>query len=52
VERPRLIPVILVTGYAYRYAERLTKAPFARVLRKPFDPWQFCEVVGEVVCGA
>ena len=52
VERPRLVPVILVTGYADRDAERLTKAPFARVLRKPIDPWQLCEVVDEVVYGA
>lgn len=52
VERPRFVPVILVTGYADRYAEQLTKAPFARVLRKPFDAWHLCEVVGEVVYSA
>jgi CheY-like chemotaxis protein len=52
VESPRLVPVILVTGCADRYAEQLTRAPFARVLRKPIDPWRLCEVVGEVVYGA
>jgi CheY-like chemotaxis protein len=48
-EHARPVPVIVVTGYADRYAEQLARAPFARVLRKPIDPWRLCEEVGSVL---
>jgi CheY-like chemotaxis protein len=51
-ERARPIPVLVVTGYADRYAEDLRKAPFARVLRKPVDPWQLCDVIASVLRGS
>jgi len=44
-ERPRPVPVIVVTGYADFHAAELSRAPFARVLRKPTDPWQLCAEV-------
>jgi two-component system, sensor histidine kinase and response regulator len=49
---PRPVPVIVVTGYAERYARQLAEAPFARVLTKPVDPWQLCEVVAAVLLGS
>jgi CheY-like chemotaxis protein len=49
---PRPVPVIVVTGYADRYARQLAEAPFARVLTKPVDPWTLCEVVAAVLGGA
>jgi CheY-like chemotaxis protein len=48
-EQPRPIPVLVVTGYADRYARELRQAPFARVLRKPLDPWQLCDVIATVL---
>jgi len=48
-EQPRPIPVLVVTGHADRYARELGQAPFARVLRKPLDPWQLCDVVATVL---
>jgi CheY-like chemotaxis protein len=48
-EQPRPIPVLVVTGYADRYARELRQAPFARVLRKPLDPWQLCDVIAAVL---
>ena len=48
-ERLRPVPVIVVTGYADVYARELRTAPFARVLRKPADPWQVCEVAAAVL---
>jgi CheY-like chemotaxis protein len=48
-ERPRPVPVIVLTGYADLYAKELAKAPFARVLRKPLDPWQLCHVITAVL---
>jgi hypothetical protein len=39
----------VVTGYADRYARELRQAPFARVLRKPLDPWQLCDVIATVL---
>jgi CheY-like chemotaxis protein len=50
-EHSRPIPVLVVTGYAERYATELRQAPFARVLRKPLDPWQLCDVVAAVLRG-
>jgi CheY-like chemotaxis protein len=49
LERARPVPVILVTGYADLYAKHLATAPFARVLRKPVDPWQLCTVIAAVL---
>jgi CheY-like chemotaxis protein len=49
LELARPVPVIVVTGYADRYAEQLARAPFARVLRKPIDPWQLCAVIAAVL---
>jgi CheY-like chemotaxis protein len=48
-ERPRPVPVIVLTGYADVYARELAEAPFARILRKPIDPWTLCEVVREIL---
>jgi CheY-like chemotaxis protein len=50
LERPRPIPVIVVTGFADVYVTELA-GPFARVLRKPVDPWHLGEVVQTVVRG-
>jgi diguanylate cyclase len=44
-ESPRPIPVILLTGYADVYANVLADAPFARVLRKPVDPFQLGHII-------
>jgi CheY-like chemotaxis protein len=49
LEQPRPVPVIVLTGYADLYAEQLARAPFARVLRKPIDPWQLCAVIEAVL---
>jgi hypothetical protein len=43
--------VIVVTGYADLQLAELARAPFARVLRKPVDPWVLCTVVREVADG-
>jgi CheY-like chemotaxis protein len=48
-ERTPAIPVIMVTGYADSLGKQLTQAPFARVLRKPIDPWQVCDTIADVV---
>ena len=50
-EQARPVPVIVVTGYADLYAKELARAPFARVLRKPIDPWELCAVVKAVLHG-
>jgi CheY-like chemotaxis protein len=47
-ERLRPVPVIVLTGYAELNAAELAAAPFARVLRKPVDPWRLCRVVRDV----
>ena len=39
------VPVIVVTGYADVYGQELFKAGFARVLRKPVDPWHLCAII-------
>jgi CheY-like chemotaxis protein len=44
-------PVLVVTGHADRYAAELRTAPFARVLRKPLDPWHLCDVIAAVLRG-
>jgi CheY-like chemotaxis protein len=49
LERAQPVPVILVTGYADLYAKQLATAPFARVLRKPVDPWQLCTAIAAVL---
>ena len=48
-ERGRSLPIIVLTGYAERQAAELRKAPFARVLRKPVDPWALCEEIRGVL---
>jgi CheY-like chemotaxis protein len=48
-DRARPVPVIVVTGYAELYAKQLATAPFARVLRKPVDPWHLCTVIAAVL---
>ena len=47
-ERARPVPVIVVTGYADLHVRELAAAPFARVLRKPVDPWELCDLIREV----
>jgi CheY-like chemotaxis protein len=47
--RPKPVPVIVLTGYADLYLAELAAAPFARVLRKPIDPWALCREVRDVV---
>src|SRR5688572_30801046 len=44
-ERPRPVPVIAFTGYGDVFAAELAKVGFARVLRKPLDPWQMCQEI-------
>ena len=50
--RPRPVPVIALTGYTDIHVAELARAPFARVLRKPIDPWRLCREVRDVVRGA
>jgi CheY-like chemotaxis protein len=50
-ERPRPVPVIVLTGYADLHSQQLAKAPFASVLRKPVDPWHLCEIAWAVLRG-
>jgi CheY-like chemotaxis protein len=45
LERPGRVPVIAVTGYTDTDIAELAAAPFARVLRKPLDPWTLCREV-------
>jgi CheY-like chemotaxis protein len=51
-ERARPIPVIALTGFADIHVQELTKAPFARVLRKPIDPWQLPMAIAAVLRGS
>jgi hypothetical protein len=39
----------MLTGCDERYADELRSRPFARVLRKPLDPWQLCEAIAAVL---
>jgi CheY-like chemotaxis protein len=50
-ERPRPVPVIVLTGYADVHMAELAAAPFARLLRKPIDPWALCREVRDVARG-
>jgi CheY-like chemotaxis protein len=50
-EGPRPVPVVVLTGYADLHARELGAAAFARVLRKPVDPWQLCRVIRELAGG-
>ena len=43
-QRPRPVPVILVTSYDVH-----VNAPFARVLRKPIDLWALCREIQAAV---
>jgi CheY-like chemotaxis protein len=47
--RHGLTPVIAVSGYSDLQEKALREAAFARVLRKPIDPWVLCrEVAGAI----
>jgi CheY-like chemotaxis protein len=46
-QTPRRVPVIVVSGFGDYY--NLSGAKFARVLRKPVDPWRLCEAIRAVV---
>jgi CheY-like chemotaxis protein len=50
-ERPAPIPVLLMTGLADINARELESAGFARILKKPVDPFRLCEEVRAVVRG-
>jgi CheY-like chemotaxis protein len=43
---PHRVPVIVVTGFGDNDVRR---APFARVLSKPTDPWRLCADIREVL---
>jgi CheY-like chemotaxis protein len=43
--RHRSMPVIAVSGYSDLQERALREAAFARVLRKPIDPWVLCHEV-------
>jgi CheY-like chemotaxis protein len=45
----RPVPVIAVSGYSDLQEKALREATFARVLRKPIDPWVLCQAVAAVV---
>jgi CheY-like chemotaxis protein len=47
VRSPRRVPIIAVTGFADD--PEVASAPFARVLRKPVDPWQLCTEIRDVL---
>jgi CheY-like chemotaxis protein len=47
--RHRSVPVIAVSGYSDLQERALREAAFARVLRKPIDPWLLCREVAAVV---
>jgi CheY-like chemotaxis protein len=46
----RRIPVIVLTGLSDHY--NFTGVKFARVLRKPFDPWHLCQEIRAVLGAA
>src|SRR4030095_13898957 len=50
-QHPRAIPVISVSGFAEQQVPRLARAPFARKLLKPVDPWKLAELIVEVLRG-
>ena len=50
-ERPAPIPVLLMTGLADINARELETAGFARILKKPVDPFRLCDEVRAVVRG-
>ncbi len=47
--RNQPMPVIAVSGYSDLQEKALREAAFARVLRKPIDPWGLCGEVASVV---
>ena len=47
--RRQPMPVIAVSGYSDLQEQALREAAFARVLRKPIDPWVLCREVAAVV---
>jgi CheY-like chemotaxis protein len=47
--RERPVPVIAVSGYSDLQERALREAAFARVLRKPIDPWVVCREVAAAV---
>ena len=46
-QSPHRLPVIAVTGFAED--DDVAGASFARVLRKPIDPWRLCAEIREVL---
>ena len=50
-QHARAIPVISVSGFAEQQVPRLARAPFARKLLKPVDPWKLAELIVEVLRG-
>ena len=46
-QSPHRLPVIAVTGFADD--DDVAGASFARVLRKPIDPWRLCTEILEVL---
>jgi two-component system, chemotaxis family, CheB/CheR fusion protein len=49
LRRARHVPVIAVSGYSDLQERALREAAFARVLRKPIDPWVLCREVAAAV---
>jgi two-component system cell cycle sensor histidine kinase/response regulator CckA len=49
LRRARHVPVIAVSGYSDLQERALREAAFARVLRKPIDPWMLCREVAAAV---
>jgi CheY-like chemotaxis protein len=47
MQSPRRVPIIAVTGFADQ--ADVATAPFARVLRKPVDPWRLCTEIRDVL---
>ena len=47
--RPRRIPVIALSGYSDTFVERLERATFDRVLRKPIDPWHLAAEITAIL---
>jgi CheY-like chemotaxis protein len=46
--RHQPVPVIAVSGYSDLQEKALREAAFARVLRKPIEPWVLCQEVAAV----
>jgi CheY-like chemotaxis protein len=44
-QAPRPVPVILLSGFAAQQIDAIARAPFARKLLKPVDPWDLAEEI-------